>query len=93
MRDVAHEAEPVTGADHLSAELRQPVMPDRAGLEIADVVWRVVHELQVADAALMRFLQPFKLAIQKIEALDIRDDGRLPGFVRRFEISSRKRAK
>jgi hypothetical protein len=32
-------------------------MGDAAGLEIADVVRRVVHQLQVPDAALMRFLK------------------------------------
>jgi hypothetical protein len=34
-------------------------MHDGAGLEIANVVKRVVHELLLPDAAFMRFLKPF----------------------------------
>ena len=86
VRDVADKAEPVTGADHLGAEFGEALMRDRAGLEIADVVRRVMHELQMPHAALMRFLQPFELAVEKVEALDIGDDRRLARLVRRFEI-------
>ena len=69
VRDVADEAQPVAGTDHLGAEGGEPLVRDRAGLEIADVVWRVVHELQVPDAALMRFLEPLELGFEKVETL------------------------
>ena len=45
MRDVADETEPVTGADHFGAECGEPLMRDGAGLEVANVVGGVVHEL------------------------------------------------
>lgn len=42
-------------------------MGDGAGLEVADVVGCVVHELQVPDAAPMRFLQPLEFAVEEVE--------------------------
>ena len=92
VRDIADKAEPVTGADHLGAEFGETVMGDGAGLEIADVVRRVVDELHVPDAALMRFLQPFELPLEEVEPLDIGDDRRLSRLVRRFEIGGGKGA-
>ena len=83
--------EPMTGADHLGAEFGEALMRDRAGLEIADVVRRVVHELHMPDAAPMRLLEPFELAVEKIEPLDIGDDRRLSRLVRRFEIGGVQR--
>src|SRR5258705_13039587 len=92
MGDVADKAEPMTGTDHLGAERGETPMGYGAGLEVADVVGRVVHELQMPDAALMRFLQPLELAVEKVEPFHIGDDRGLPGFMGRLEIGRGKGA-
>ena len=92
VRDIADEAEPITGADHLGAEIGETLMRDRAGLEVADVVRRVMHELHMPDAAPMRLLQPFEFALEEVEPLDIGDNRRLSRLVRRFEIGGVQRA-
>lgn len=66
-------------------------MHDGAGLEIADVVRRVMHELDMPDAALMRFFESFEFPVEKIQPLDIGDDCRLPRLVRRVEIGHAQR--
>ena len=91
VRDVADKPEPVAGADRLGAEFGQALVRDRAGLEIADIVRRVVHELHVPDAAPVRFFEPFELAVEKIQPLDIGDDRRLARLVRRVEIGRAQR--
>ncbi len=67
-------------------------MRNGARLEIANVVGRVVHELHVPDAALMRFLEPLELPLEEIEAFHVTHDRGLPCFMRRLEIGSGKRA-
>ncbi len=81
MCDIAYKAEPMTGADDLGAELGETPMRHGAGLKVADVVGRVVHELQVPDATLMRFLQPLELAVDKVEPLHIGNDRGLSRFM------------
>jgi hypothetical protein len=66
VRDVADEAEAVTGADHLGAKFGEALMGNGTRLEITDVVWRVMHELHMPDAPPMRFLEPFELAVEKV---------------------------
>ena len=88
MGDIAEEAKPITGADHFGAEFSQTLMRHRTGLKIADVVRRVMHELHMPDAPLMRFLQPFQLPVKEIEPLYVGDDRRLSCLVRRFEIGA-----
>ena len=61
MRDVAYESKPMTCSDRFGAEWGEPIMRHRTGLKVADVVRRVMHELRVPDAALVRLLEPFKL--------------------------------
>ena len=80
VRDIADETEPVTGGNHLGAECGEPPMGDGASLEIADVVGRVMHKLQMPDAALMRFLQPFELAVEEVETFHVSDDRGLPAL-------------
>jgi hypothetical protein len=92
MGDIAYHAEPVTGLDHLGAKRCQSVVRQRAGLEIADVVRRIVHQLCVPHAALVRLFQPFELPLEEIEPLDVHDDGWLPHRMRRLEIGSREGA-
>ena len=65
-------------------------MHDGAGLEIANVVGRVVHELNVPDAELVCLLKPFELCLQKVEPLYVGDDRGLSGFVSGFEIGRAK---
>ena len=65
-------------------------MHDGAGLKIADFVGRVVDELNMPDAALMRFLEPFELSLEKIEPFHVCDDRRLSRFMRGFEIGRGK---
>jgi hypothetical protein len=91
VRNVADEPEPVTGADHLGAECGEPLMRDGAPLEIADVVGRIVHELHVPDAALMRFFEPLELRLEEVEPLSISHDCRLSFSMGRLEISRGKR--
>ena len=86
MRDIADKAQPVTGANYFGAEFSQAVMGDDPSLEIADVVGRVVHELQVTQPAPMRFLEPFELALEEVEAFRVRDDRRIARLVRGFKI-------
>jgi hypothetical protein len=90
--DVADKAEPVTGADHFGAEFSETLMRDCTGLEITDVVERVVYKLHMPDAPLMCFLQPLQLPVEEIEPLHIGDDRRLSRLVRRFEIGGIQRA-
>src|SRR5207248_10289498 len=71
VRDIADKAEPMAGPDHLGAEFGEAVMRDGAGLEIANVVRGIMDELQVPQTALVRFLQPLQLAIEKIEPFNI----------------------
>jgi hypothetical protein len=86
VRDIADKAEPITGADHLGAESGETLMRDRTGLEVANIVARVVHQLDMPDAAPMRLLQPFKLHFEEVEPLHVGDDRRLARLVRHFEI-------
>jgi hypothetical protein len=58
MCHVADKTKPVTRADNLGAKIGESLMGDGTGLEIADLVRRVVNELQVADPAPMRFFEP-----------------------------------
>jgi len=67
-------------------------MGDCPGLEIADLVRRVMHELHMADTPPMRLLEAFEFPFEKVEALDICDNRRLSRPVRRFEIGGIQRA-
>ena len=91
VRDVADQPETMAGADRLGAEFGEAPMRDRAGLEIADVVRRVVHELHMPYAAPVRLFEPFEPAVEKIQPLDIGDDRRLSRLVRRVEIGRAQR--
>jgi hypothetical protein len=86
VRDIADKAKPVTGANHFGSEFGETLVGDCTGLEITDVVERVVYKLHMPDAPLMCFLQPFQLPVEEIEPLHIGDDRRLSRLVRRFEI-------
>src|SRR5947207_14707056 len=92
MCDIADKAEPMAGPNHLGAEFGEPVMHDGAGLEIANFIRRVMDELQVPQTALVRFLQPLKLAIEEIKPFHISYNRRLPRFVRRLQIGCAQRA-
>src|SRR5439155_23128700 len=92
MREIADKANPVTGADHLGTELGEPFMRDRAGLEVANVVGRIVYELNMADAALVRLLQSLEFHFQKVEPLYIGKDCRLARLVRSRKILGSKGA-
>src|SRR5258708_7332368 len=67
-------------------------MGNGAGLEVADVVGRVMYKLQVPDAALMRFLQSLELRVEEVEPFDIGDDRGPPRLMRSREISRAKGA-
>src|SRR5204863_7319710 len=86
MRDVHHDAETIARTDHVRAKGREAVVNDGAGLEIADVVRRVVHELHGPDAAAVRLLEPLELELEEVEPLDVQNDGRLPGGMRGLQI-------
>jgi hypothetical protein len=88
MGDVAYDTESVTCLDCFGAEWGEPLVRHRAGLKVADVVRRVVHELRVPDATLVRLLEPFELRLGEVEPFDVHHDGRLPRSVRRFKIGS-----
>jgi len=51
-----------------------------------------VHELQVPDATLVRFLKPFELAIKEVEPFNIGDDSRPPGVMGCLQIAGGKGA-
>src|SRR5262249_58066423 len=86
MRDIADKAEPVTGADRLGPKFSQTLMSNCPGLEITDVVWRVVHELHMPDPPPVRLLEPFDFPLEKVETLHIGDNCVLSRLVGRFEI-------
>ena len=67
-------------------------MRDDASLEVADVVGRIVHELNVPDAALVRLLKPLELSLEEVEPLHVTHDRGLPRGVRGHEIGRRERA-
>src|SRR5262245_44256485 len=92
MRDVADKAEPITGADHFGAEFGETLMGDGTRLKIADGVWRVMHELHMADAPPMRLLEAFEFPLEKVEPLYIGDNRRLSRPVCGFEIGGIQRA-
>jgi hypothetical protein len=86
VRDVHHHAELATGADHVGAEGCQSVVDDGAGLEVAEVVRRVVDELHRADTARVGLLQPLELLLEEVEPLDVDNDGRLAGGVGGLDV-------
>src|SRR5262249_15149186 len=86
MRDIADKAEPVTGADRLGPKFSQTLMSNCPGLEITDVVWRIVHELHMPDPPPMRLLEPFDFPLEKVETLHIGDNCGRSRLVCRFEI-------
>ena len=53
-------------------------MRDDASLEVADVVGRVVNELNVPDATLMRLLEPLEFSLEEVEPFYVTYDGGLP---------------
>jgi hypothetical protein len=71
VRNVADETKPVHRANHVGAKWGEAVVRHRAGLEVADIVRRIMHKLGVTDAAIVRFLQAFELHLQKVESFDI----------------------
>jgi hypothetical protein len=91
MRDIAYESEPMTGADDVGAEWREPIVGHSARLEVADVIGRVVHQLEVPNTALMRLFEPFELHFEEVESLDVSDNRWLPDGVRRRQIGRGKR--
>ena len=66
-------------------------MRDRAGLEVADVVRRVMHQLHMPDAAPVRFLQALELPIEEVEPFHIGDDRWLSRLVRHLEVGRGER--
>src|SRR5436305_849198 len=84
VRDIADHSELVTSPDRLCTEGGKPVMGNRAGLKVSDVVWRIVYELSMPDSPLVRFLKPLELRLEEIEPLYIRNNGRLSGGMRRL---------
>src|SRR5947209_20332067 len=78
----------MTCPDRLGTEWREPIVRYRAGLKVSNVVWRVVHELRVADASLMRLLEPLELHLKEIQPFDVHHNGRLRRGMRRREIGS-----
>ena len=90
--DVDDDAEAVARANDVRTERRQSVVSHRAGLKVADVVRRVVHELHRAHAATVRFLQTLELLLQEVESLDVDDDRRLAGRVCGTQIADGQRA-
>src|SRR5450759_1060771 len=67
-------------------------MGDDAGLEVANIVRRVVHELDVPDAALMRLFEPLQLSLEEIEPFNVAHDRGLPRRMRSLQIGGGKRA-
>ena len=63
MRYVADEPDPMTGLDHLGTEWGEPLVRNAPRLKVSNVVGRVVHELDMPDAALMSLLEPLKLLL------------------------------
>ena len=59
-------------------------MHNGAGLEIANIVGCVVHELYVPNAALMRLLEAFELRLEKVEPFHISNYCGLSGLVCRL---------
>jgi hypothetical protein len=85
MRYVADEPDPMTGLDHLGTEWGEPLVRNAPRLKVSNVVGRVVHELDMPDAALMSFLESLKLLLQKIEPFLITHNRGLSGVMRRLE--------
>ena len=81
----------MTGLDHLRAKRGQPVMRDDAGLEIADVVGGVMHQLEMPDAALVCFLEALQFHLEKVEAFDVGHDRGLPRFMRGLQFGRAQR--
>jgi hypothetical protein len=70
----------------------KPNLPPKAPCAFGTtIVRRVVHELHVPDAALMRFLKPLKLRLEEVEPFHITHDCGLPCFMCRRDVGRRKR--
>jgi hypothetical protein len=65
-------------------------MGDDAGLEVADVIGGVVHELDVSDAAPMGLFQALQFSLKEVQPFDIAHNRGLSRRVRRFEIGRGK---
>ena len=92
MRHVADESESMACANYLRPKWGKPVMSNGAGLEIADVVGRVVHKLDMPDPTPMRFLKPFQLPLKKIQPFNVSHEGRVARGMCGLQIRCRKRA-
>jgi len=53
------------------------MMGNHPGLEIPNVVGSIVDELDVPDTALMGFLEPLQLPIEKIQSFNVAHYGRI----------------
>ena len=58
----------------LSPKLREPLVLGPLGLEVADRVADVVHELHVAEAEIVGRLQRAKIAVEEARAFDREHD-------------------
>ncbi len=66
MCDIDDKSQSLASADYFRTIRSEPVMCNDASLEIADIVGRLVHQLNVPDAALMRLLEPFEFALKEV---------------------------
>ena len=88
VREVDQDAEPVAFLHDLLAEVGQAVVLGLLGLEVAERVLDVVHELQVADAEIVGELQLARV-IDEARAFDSEHDVRL-AFERGIDVLRRQ---
>src|SRR6266498_4108414 len=83
---VDEHPQPVHLADHVAAERGEAAVPRRLGLDVAQLVDPVVHQLDRADPAIVGLLDTVEPALEEIAALDGQDGGGSPAAPRVLEI-------
>src|SRR5262249_30440379 len=88
---VADESEPMARTHHLRAKRSKPMMGNRAGLVISDVVGGVVYKLDMPDTSLVRFLKPLQFPLEEIQSLNVAYDRRIARRMCGFQVRCRER--
>ncbi len=70
MREIDKDAEPVALGDDLLAEIRESLVLGLLGLEVADRIAGIVHELNNSDAGIIGSLELADTVIEEGRALD-----------------------
>ena len=92
MGQIDQHAQPIHLTDDVAAERREAVVHRRLGLDVAELVDPIVHELNRSHPAVVRPLHVLETRFKKIAALDGHDRHTLARRRRRGEIAAAQHA-